>query len=127
MQQSEGRLIAVCGLDCTDCDIRKVPTNADAAQRIVGWFRSMRWLKESEGVSEIIERSMYCKGCRGDRSVHWSADCAILKCCVDERKLEFCYECADFVCERLNEWAQKDVKYGEALERLQGMRAGRTV
>ena len=120
-------MIAVCGLDCTDCDIRKVPTDADAAQRIVGWFRSMGWLKESEGVPEIIERSMYCKGCRGDRSVHWSADCAILKCCVDERKLEFCYECADFVCERLNEWTQKDAKYGAALERLKGMRAGRTV
>jgi hypothetical protein len=126
MPQNEERLTAVCGLDCTDCDIRRVPTDADAAQRIVGWFRDMGWLKEDEGVPEIIERSMYCQGCRGDRSVHWSANCGILTCCVDEKGLEFCCECDDFVCEQLDEWAQKDVKYMEALERLQSMRQART-
>ena len=126
MEGNEGPLMAVCGIDCADCDIRKVPTDAGAAERIVGWFRSMGWLKEKEGVPEIIERSMYCKGCQGDRSVHWSANCGILNCCVDERKLEFCYKCDDFVCERLAEWAQQDIKYGEALERLRGIRARRT-
>ena len=124
---NEKRLIAVCGLDCTDCDIRKVPTDVDAAERIAGWFRSMGWLKEGEGVSEIIERSMYCRGCRGDRSVHWSANCGILHCCVDERGLEYCYECGEFACEQLKEWAQKDARYGEALERLQRLRAEKTV
>jgi hypothetical protein len=123
MAKGEGPLIAACGLDCTDCDIRKVPIDAEAAERIVGWFRSTGWLKESEGVPEIIERSMYCKGCRGDRSVHWSADCAILNCCVDERTLKFCYECDDFVCDQLDEWAQKETQYTQALERLERMRA----
>jgi hypothetical protein len=125
--KEEERLIAVCGLDCSTCDIRRVPTDADAAERVAGWFRSMGWLKEGEGVREIIERSMYCNGCRGDRSVHWSADCEILKCCVDERGLEFCYECDDFVCERIIEWAQKDTEYSAALERLQRMTDDRTL
>jgi len=127
MQLHEERLIAVCGLDCTDCDIRRVPTDADAAQRMVWWFRDMGWLKQDEGVAEIIERSMYCQCCHGDRSVHWSADCAILTCCVDKKGLEFCYECDDFVCERLNDWAQRDPKYTEALQRLQSMRQAKAM
>lgn len=122
MQQCRGRLIAVCGLDCTDCDIRKIPTDDDAAQRMVGWFRSMGWLKEDEGVAEIIERSMYCQGCRGDRSVHWDAECGLLTCCVDDKGLDYCYECDDFVCDQLNEWVQQEARYAEALKRLRSMR-----
>ena len=116
------RMIAVCGLDCTNCDIRRVPTDAQAAQRIVGWFRSMGWLKENEGVPEIIERSMYCTGCRGDRALHWSADCWILQCCVDDKGLAFCHECHDFPCERLSEWASQNDRYAEALSQLQCMK-----
>jgi len=123
MNEEGDRLIAVCGLDYAHCDIRKVPTDAGAAERIVGWFRSMGWLKESEGVPQIIERSMYCKGCRGDRSVHWSADCEILNCCVDERKLRLCYECDDFVCDQLNEWAQQQTRCRQALERPKSVSA----
>jgi hypothetical protein len=48
----------------------------------------------------------------------------MLKCCVDERKLEFCFECDNFVCERLNEWALQDPKYGEGVERLRWLKAG---
>jgi hypothetical protein len=115
-------MIAACGLDCGDCDIRLLPSDPDAAQRVVAWFREMGWLNESEGVSEVMERSMYCKGCRADRSVHWSADCWILHCCVDERGLAFCYECADFPCERLSEWAKENDGYAQALNRLRRMR-----
>ena len=127
--QTEERMIAVCGLDCTECDIRRIPTDDEAAKRMVRWFRQMGWLKEDEGVSEIIERSMYCKGCRGDRSVHWDANCKILHCCVDQKGLTSCHECDDFVCERLEEWAQnahpsQSAKYAKALDRLRGLRGG---
>jgi len=114
--------IAVCGLECGACDIRRVPFDAEAAQRVVAWFRQMGWLAQDEGVPEILERSMYCKGCHGDRSVHWSADCAILACCVDERGLEFCSECETFPCARLTERARDNARYAQALERLSQMR-----
>ena len=93
--------IAACGLDCGTCDIRLAPTDSQAARRLVAWFQEMGWLEEQEGIAEAVERGMYCKGCRGDRSTHWSADCWILHCCVDERGLAFCHECARFPCERL--------------------------
>ncbi|MGC1122137.1 MAG: DUF3795 domain-containing protein [Candidatus Methanofastidiosia archaeon] len=68
-------MIAVCGLDCEPCDIRRVPFDSEAAERIAKWFRTQGWIKENEGIGEVISRKMYCKGCRGDRLVHWSPEC----------------------------------------------------
>ncbi len=122
MEETGEQMIAVCGLDCGSCDIRRVPTDAEAAGRVVAWFKEMGWLEENEGVSEVLQRSMYCQGCRGDRSVHWSADCWILKCCVDDRGLAFCYECDTFPCEKLDDWAGQNASYTQALNRLKQMR-----
>jgi hypothetical protein len=118
---NEERIIAACGLDCTACDLRLLPTDAAAADRVVGWFRKMGWLAAGEGLPQILERSMYCQGCRGDRSVHWSADCPILHCCVDERGHQFCSECDLFPCSRLTERAEQNTRYAQALDRLRAM------
>jgi hypothetical protein len=115
-------MIAVCGLDCGACDIRLLPTDPQAAERVVSWFRQMGWLQPDEGVAEVLDRRMYCQGCHGDRSVHWSADCWILQCCVDDNGLELCHECPSFACERLKEWAEQNARYTQALQRLQQMR-----
>lgn len=115
-------MIAVCGLDCGGCEIRLAPTNADAAHSVIAWFKQMGWLAEDEGLAEVIERRMYCQGCRGDRSLHWSADCWILKCCVDDRNLVSCHECDAFPCEKLGAWSRQNTSYTEALSRLQRMK-----
>ena len=62
-----------------------------------------------------------CDGCRGDRAKHWSASCWILKCCVDDKGLEFCNKCEDFPCQKLEEWAGKSSRYTVALNRLKDM------
>jgi hypothetical protein len=115
-------IIAVCGLDCTGCPLRTADTDAEAAGHLVGWFKAEGWLKEDEGVPELMQRGPYCRGCRGDRSVHWSAECWILQCCVDDKGLTFCYECDVFPCERLSEWAAENEGYTEALNRLRRMK-----
>jgi hypothetical protein len=120
--KSEEKMIAVCGIDCRSCDIRKVPEDPEAAARVIAWFRKEEWLKENEGLKEIIDRSMYCTGCRGDRKIHWSPDCRILNCCVDKNGYEFCYQCSDFPCNMLVEWAKQDENYAQALDRLQQMK-----
>ena len=125
MMMEPEEMIAVCGLNCGMCDIRRAPDDPEAAQRIVTWFRKEGWLKEDEGMKEVIERSMYCKGCRGDRSVHWSPDCSILACCVDDKGHEFCYQCDDFPCEQLIKWAEQGAPYTDALNRLKAMKARR--
>ncbi|PIP13881.1 MAG: hypothetical protein COT45_01030 [bacterium (Candidatus Stahlbacteria) CG08_land_8_20_14_0_20_40_26] len=109
------QMIAVCGLDCNGCDILQAPNNPEIAQQIVDWFK-----KERD--TEVKIKDIRCSGCKGDRTKHWSPDCWIFKCCVDKKRLEFCCECVDFPCEKFNEWAKGSKKYGEALNRLKGMR-----
>ena len=119
--------IAACGLNCEACAIRRIPSDGKAAEDCVQWFRDMGWLRPEEGKAEILERGMYCNGCKGDRSVHWSVNddgtvsCGILECCVDQREQQFCSECGEFPCDRLKEWSKENKTYGEAFNRLKTM------
>ena len=122
MTDERKAMVAACGLECRTCLIRLVPEKGQAAEKAIAWYRKMGWLKEDEGITEALERKMYCNGCHGDRSVHWSADCWILKCCVDEKGLQHCSQCGDFVCDRLEKWAAGDKAYAGALARLKEMR-----
>ena len=111
-------MIAVCGLDCGSCEIFKVPTDPEAAESVTSWFKEMGWLKEGKGVSDVVKDAPYCMGCRGDRAVHWSSDCWILKCCVDDKGHDYCHECEGFPCEKLTSWSKENEQYGRAFERL---------
>jgi hypothetical protein len=119
----DSRMMAACGLDCGSCEIRLAPTDPAAAKVVVDWFKRQGWLSESEGMAQVIERKMYCTGCLGDRDIHWSADCWILHCCVDQRGDRNCSECEAFACDRLVDWAKQNESYGAALARLRELRA----
>ena len=107
--------IAVCGLMCHQCDIFQASSDPVRAQQIADWFKKERG--EDVRIEEIR-----CSGCRGDRTQHWSPDCWIRECCVNKKGLEFCCECEDFPCEKLNEWAEENEGYGEAVNRLKEMK-----
>ncbi|MHC4599256.1 MAG: DUF3795 domain-containing protein [Planctomycetota bacterium] len=125
MADGDKKWLAACGLDCGSCDIRRVPEDSRAAETVVAWFHREGWLKPEEGLAEVLERKMYCTGCHGDRAVHWSADCWILKCCVDEKGFAHCDACSEFPCDRLTEWAKGNEGYAAALEKLKAYRACR--
>lgn len=118
--------IAACGLDCETCPIRLLPFDEEAAERVIGWYQEEGWLEEDEGVSEALERGMCCQGCHGDRDLHWSPDCWILLCCVDEKDLNNCSECEEFPCDRLVDWSQEREAYQKAFAHLQEMHAARS-
>lgn len=123
IKTSNVELIAPCGIDCGACPIRRAPFDSDAAEELVSWFKGNKWLEEEEGINEIISKGMYCKGCRSDRkALHWSPDCQILECCVYEKELDYCYECSEFVCERLEEWAEENSGHKKALKRLKRLK-----
>lgn len=114
----EARLIAACGLDCTDCDIRRAATDPQMQRKFVAWFKEKRNL-------DVNPETIRCSWCKGDRASHWSADCWILNCCVDRKHLEHCSDCQEFPCPRLEEWSKKSERYGQALARLVQMREAR--
>jgi hypothetical protein len=115
-------MIAACGLDCTSCEIRLAPTDPAAAKAVIDWFKRQGWLSDGEGMAQAIERKMYCTGCLGDRDSHWSGDCWILECCVDQGGHSNCSECESFPCERLVDWAKQNDAYRAALVRLRQLR-----
>lgn len=115
---NDGALMAACGLLCGTCEIRRMPFDDEAARVTIKWYREMGWLTRDEGVNEAVEKNMVCTGCHGSRQTHWSSDCLILKCCVDEKRLRHCNECDEFPCNMLVEWSKKNDGYAKAFERL---------
>ncbi len=111
-------MIAPCGIDCSLCDIRRAKSEPELMEKILVWFKNERKL-------DLKPEQITCDGCLGDRSHHWSADCGILKCSVDEHKLQSCSDCGEFPCERLEKWTKGDAGYAKALGRLKEMRKGK--
>jgi hypothetical protein len=98
-----------------------VPFADERAQKAIDWYREMEWLSPDEGVEVAVEKGMYCEGCTGDRSKHWSADCWILGCCVDDKGLENCSQCDEFPCSKLAKWSEQNERYQDALSRLKNL------
>lgn len=106
--------IAVCGLDCTECNIFQAAHDPAFAQRLTQAFKA-------RGRADAKPEWFQCQGCRGNRGKCWSDDCWIWQCCVGERGLDSCHRCGDFPCARLTAWAAQDARYTKALERLKSL------
>jgi hypothetical protein len=115
-------MMGACGLNCSSCEIRLAPEDTAAAKVVIDWFKSQGWLSEGEGMEEVLQRKMYCKGCLGDRQTHWSSDCWILQCCADQHGYANCSECGEFPCDRLVAWSGENDSYKKALTRLKQLR-----
>jgi len=103
--------MAVCGLDCNQCDIMLAKEDPHIRQEI------MDWLRDERGVSAEPE-DIRCGGCREDREGCWSADCWIYACAVEDHEVNDCSECPGFPCYRLRAWSQGSPRYQQAFERL---------
>ena len=108
---------AACGLACGDCDICRAAEDPKLAARLAAHFTR-------ETGKPVAAEEIVCLGCLGPRDKHWSAECWILTCCVDDKGLSSCSACSDFPCQRLEEWGRSRATYGKALGRLRSMSAG---
>lgn len=88
MSKERMDLVAPCGMDCGICELYTCRTN-------VRLFSALT-------LRGIPEEKIPCEGCR---SVEGNCPVIPEKCetfkCVQEKKVEFCYECSDFPCEKL--------------------------
>ncbi len=110
----ETSAIAVCGLDCAECDIFQAARDPALAERLVERFKA-------RGRTDATPAWFQCQGCRGDRARCWSDDCWIWQCCVAGRQLDSCARCADFPCSKLAGWAAGSARYTRALECLRAL------
>lgn len=91
------RMVAYCGLVCTECDSYKATQKGDrkALEELA------RKAKTDFGVDATADGCM-CDGClpTGGRKINYCSKCEIRACAV-AKKLENCGHCADYACEKL--------------------------
>jgi len=81
-------LTAPCGLDCFNCEIYEGNITEDMKKRFAEKIH-----KDPEDVA--------CKGCRQEKGCrHLGLPCETLRC-IEGKGLEFCFECEEFPCVRL--------------------------
>lgn len=110
--------LGACGLTCEDCDIVEAGTNIKLAIKICDWLRN------EKGITDIKPEDIHCNGCKGNREQHWSADCYILRCCIDGKHLDNCSQCNEFPCEYLINWSNQNERYSNALKKLISLKEG---
>ncbi len=88
----ELNLVAPCGIDCVNCELYAENNRMDVVERMAQMT--------GKSVEEIK-----CKGCREQGGCTIHADCKTLAC-VQEKGIDFCHECADFPCTRLQPMKQ---------------------
>jgi len=104
-------MIAPCGLDCAKCPIFIAANDSKAAEQL-----AVQW--RADGTTEAKPGWFRCQGCRTDRSVCWSEDCKIYKCCVEDKSMDSCNLCKQFPCQILEEWAEHGDHHRQALDYL---------
>lgn len=92
------KMIAYCGLVCTDCPAY-IATQADdqaALEQVAAQWR------EQYHAPDLTVESVICDGCLTDegRKCAHCADCEIRACGV-ERGVVNCAHCSDYACEKL--------------------------
>ncbi len=86
-------LVAPCGMDCGDCGAYKVKDDPSLKEVLVKKFN---W----NGVP--------CPGCRPAKGKHQFVDgTCTTYACISKRGLDFCFECSEFPCAKLNPAADK--------------------
>jgi hypothetical protein len=108
------KIFSVCGLECTQCRIYLAPYNPTIADRLVRTFENM-W-------DNVKPEDFHCSTCRGEISECWTKECWIRYCCIEEKKLDYCYQCKDFPCKGLEDRAKKNKRYIVALNNLKRMK-----
>jgi hypothetical protein len=114
MNMTKERTIAACGLNCNTCPIHLAPNNPQIAKKLTEDFNGLWKNMKPEDFS--------CVGCWGEDDEMWSPDCEIRKCCIKDKNLQYCYECPEFPCDRLKNWANQNEGYMTGLNNLKGMK-----
>ena len=93
-------MVSPCGYCCLSCPAYedstctdKVAMDKEAKRANIGGYELDMSSNDLKG---------WCSGCRQKKgSPHFDSLCPTYDCCVNEKGLDFCYECQDFPCLKL--------------------------
>jgi hypothetical protein len=116
-QKEEKKMIAKCGLVCSDCPAYIATKNNDDLLREE---TAKKWSAMFK--VDIKPSDINCDGCQSEsqRLFSYCQTCEIRKCARD-REVETCADCPDYSCEKLDKFLA-DVP--EARKVLEGLRKG---
>jgi hypothetical protein len=116
MDASDEWDIAVCGLNCARCSIYQAYVNKDRE-----WI--VRIGKSIFGEdADIKPETITCEKCRGSLETHWSPDCNLRRR-GEERGHSYCFQCEDFVCEKLEEFGSNGTgNHSRTVENMKDMK-----
>lgn len=93
------KIIAYCGLVCSDCDAYKA---TQANDRAALETLAIRWSQEFS--ASLTADDCICDGCLGEgRQIGHCAECGIRHCAI-ERGHANCGVCPEFGCEQITEF-----------------------
>ena len=110
----EDKMIAYCGLDCAKCGAFIATAQDDDAMRAKV---ADEWSK-AYGV-QIPPETINCTGCLSDGvKFNYCENVCEIRKCGDGRKVGTCADCADYACEKLNEFFKMAPAAKESLDSL---------
>ncbi|HNQ19406.1 MAG: DUF3795 domain-containing protein [Smithellaceae bacterium] len=99
---------AVCGIDCFNCELY--------FKNIDSFFEKMSKERKAGFTSRgMTKEKLLCKGCRISGCTMIAGKCETLEC-AKLRKLDFCFECSDFPCSKLQPLAEGADRYPHNLK-----------
>lgn len=89
------QMTAPCGLDCWNCPVYLASNDNELKTKI------------AQNMGIPVEQ-VSCRGCRDENGLvpfhNMTEPCSVYKC-INEKGLDFCYECSDFPCDYLHPYA----------------------
>ena len=98
--------LAPCGLHCGICTMYRVyhDKNLDLWEETPRNFRELLRLGDESENSPADYKDLACEGCRSSEVLGYCAECDIRKCVLEEKGLEWCYQCESFPCQMLRDY-----------------------
>jgi len=108
------RMVAYCGLVCTDCDAYK----ATQAEDIEALTRMAAEASMKFGM-EMTAADGMCDGCRATtgRQIGYCHECAIRRCAV-QKHIETCAHCSEYACDKVEAFSKPGTAHRQTLDDL---------
>ena len=98
---------------------------------IGGGFNRMNPLivqRATQGLANYIKEnvdsniiSVSCEKCRDMKDKCWTSDCHF-RACAEDQGLNYCFECEDFVCDKLAEFGKQAPNHAKTIENMKNMK-----